>query len=278
MGFKDALISMMSDFVEQKRNPEFRSKTDISSKGTKSGEIDYPAGFNRVRRHSLNITVGTLIEFKVSEKVNRRGHLLLSVDLELEMRTGSFRSSQNSFRVRNSILNFSIVDSPTDQAVRQRTYSIRNNPPRRNTITPEATIKQSEQSTGNSESKPTASYTARRFSEPFNARLPEISVVIRRSPRLLPNQSSSTESDSGTESDSSSSRQTPATSPRVFMNSFEKRNTRFFPTAPASWRTSALLDVDEEPIPEECEADDNNDTITSAQKSTIIKITTPTCS
>ncbi|KAI6186857.1 hypothetical protein M3Y98_00178800 [Aphelenchoides besseyi] len=228
MGFKDTLISMMSDFVEQKRNPEFRSKTDISGKGNKSGEIDYPAGFNRVRRHSLNITVGT--------------------------------------------------DSPTDQAVRQRTYSIRNNPPRRNTITPQATVKQPEESTDNPESKPTASYTARRFSEPFNARLPEIPVVIRRSPRLLPNQSSSTESDSGTESDSSSSRQTPATSPRGFMNSFEKRNTRFFPNPPTSWRTSALLDVDEEPIPEECEADETNDTTTSAQKSTIIKITTPTCS
>lgn len=57
MGFKDSILSIMTDFVEQKRNPEFRSKSDLSTKS----EVDYPPGFQpRVRRHSLNITCGTV--------------------------------------------------------------------------------------------------------------------------------------------------------------------------------------------------------------------------
>lgn len=57
MGIKDSLITMMGDFVELKRNPEFRSKTDVTAAGTSGG---LPPGFKPGRRHSLNITVGTV--------------------------------------------------------------------------------------------------------------------------------------------------------------------------------------------------------------------------
>uniref|UniRef100_A0A915E4M5 Uncharacterized protein n=1 Tax=Ditylenchus dipsaci TaxID=166011 RepID=A0A915E4M5_9BILA len=56
MGFKDSLIGMVSDFVELKRNPEFRSKTDISSSQSTSSIPLNSAN----RRHSLSITVGTV--------------------------------------------------------------------------------------------------------------------------------------------------------------------------------------------------------------------------
>jgi hypothetical protein len=62
MGFKESLLAMMGDFVEQKRNPDFRSKSDISTKS----DADYPVGFQpRVRRHSLQITTGTVSQFNL---------------------------------------------------------------------------------------------------------------------------------------------------------------------------------------------------------------------
>lgn len=57
MGFKDSMLAMLGDFVELKRNPDFRSKTDLST-NSKTDGVEYPPGFQpRVRRHSLNITV-----------------------------------------------------------------------------------------------------------------------------------------------------------------------------------------------------------------------------
>ncbi|KAI6218667.1 hypothetical protein M3Y99_01695200 [Aphelenchoides fujianensis] len=225
MGFKDAFISMVGDFVQANKNPEFRSKSDLSTaSGTKSNDAN-PRPFSRVRRHSLNITVGT--------------------------------------------------DSPAEQAVRQRTFSVRTAPARRNTILPEATPRKPEAAA----EEPLGAYrTARRFSEPFNARLPETpavpAVVVRRPKNLTVERE--TDSD-GTESDSSSTRQTPATSPRVFQTSFEKRNTRFFPAAPTSWRNSVLLD--EQPIAEECEVEaESPESEHPVRKATVIKITASPCS
>uniref|UniRef100_A0AC34QRZ4 Uncharacterized protein n=1 Tax=Panagrolaimus sp. JU765 TaxID=591449 RepID=A0AC34QRZ4_9BILA len=56
MGLKDSLIEMMGDFVQINRNPEFRSKTELSSAGPSDGK---PVQHLHHRRHSLNITVGT---------------------------------------------------------------------------------------------------------------------------------------------------------------------------------------------------------------------------
>ncbi|KAK0411168.1 hypothetical protein QR680_005524 [Steinernema hermaphroditum] len=53
MRFKESLVQMMGDFVNMNKNPEFRSKSDVSS-----AQPTAPAGFNGARRHSLNITVG----------------------------------------------------------------------------------------------------------------------------------------------------------------------------------------------------------------------------
>ncbi|KAE9553125.1 hypothetical protein FO519_003678 [Halicephalobus sp. NKZ332] len=55
MGLKDSLIGMMGDFVQMNRNPEFRSKTELSKAGT-SDNLSVPN--LQQRRHSLNITVG----------------------------------------------------------------------------------------------------------------------------------------------------------------------------------------------------------------------------
>ncbi|KAI6189654.1 hypothetical protein M3Y97_00032000 [Aphelenchoides bicaudatus] len=229
MGFKDSILSMMNDFVELKRNPDFRSKTDLSS-NAKSDGVDYPPGFQpRVRRHSLNITV-----------------------------------------TKNS----------GDRDIRQRTFSVRAPQMRRNTITPEAPTNTKGSSPTNEVVEEAANYarSARRFSEPFNARSKEFQPApVRRTTNrnLLSDrpQLSSEESDSDT-----SERQTPATSPRAFQNSFEMRNNRFF-AGPTSWRNSALLD--EQPILEEEQENDEQPTtaiITQAPKSTIIQITTTPCS
>jgi len=55
MGLKDSLLGMMGDFVQMNKNPEFRSKTEISKAGT-SDNLNVPN--LKQRRHSLNITVG----------------------------------------------------------------------------------------------------------------------------------------------------------------------------------------------------------------------------
>jgi hypothetical protein len=89
--------------------------------------------------------------------------------------------------------------------------------------------------------------TGRRFSEPFNAKLHEFkpAPVRRVTNRELISDRPQLSSD---ESDCDSERRSPATSPRDFQQSFEKRNSRFFGTS-SSWRTSLLLD--EHPIQEE---------------------------
>ncbi|KAH7698798.1 hypothetical protein AAVH_34104, partial [Aphelenchoides avenae] len=74
MGIKDSLITMMGDFVELKRNPEFRSKTDVAA-GTSSG---LPPGFKPGRRHSLNITVGT--EAPPDKAVRQRTFSVATID------------------------------------------------------------------------------------------------------------------------------------------------------------------------------------------------------
>ncbi|KAF7638378.1 hypothetical protein Mgra_00002061 [Meloidogyne graminicola] len=50
MGIKDSLVSLVGDFVELQRNPEFKSKSDLS-KEVLFNPID--------RRHSIQITCGT---------------------------------------------------------------------------------------------------------------------------------------------------------------------------------------------------------------------------
>ncbi|CAD5232249.1 unnamed protein product [Bursaphelenchus xylophilus] len=57
MGFKDAIVSLVGDFVELRRNPEFRSRNELAT--TPVDENDDSQLFRRNRRHSLNITVGT---------------------------------------------------------------------------------------------------------------------------------------------------------------------------------------------------------------------------
>ncbi|TKR86423.1 hypothetical protein L596_011018 [Steinernema carpocapsae] len=52
MKLRDSLVNMLGDFVQMNKNPEFRSKTDVSAPSSS------PSGFNGNRRHSLNITVG----------------------------------------------------------------------------------------------------------------------------------------------------------------------------------------------------------------------------
>ncbi|CAD5224330.1 unnamed protein product [Bursaphelenchus okinawaensis] len=58
MGFKDAIVSLVGDFVEIRRNPEFRSRTELSASPDEADEIR-AIRRNQDRRHSLNITVGT---------------------------------------------------------------------------------------------------------------------------------------------------------------------------------------------------------------------------
>lgn len=156
---------------------------------------------------------------------------------------------------------------------------------RRNTITPETASTNTELSSpahllDKEESKQNVDRT-RRFSEPFNARLYEFQPVsVRRAPNRKnlsdgPPQPSSEESDSDT-----SERRTPATSPRAFQNSFEKRNNRFFAGSTTGWRTSVLLD--EQPIQEEAvENEEQPQTVIiqePTRNSTIIKIImTPPC-
>lgn len=149
---------------------------------------------------------------------------------------------------------------------------------RRNTIMPEApanTKTTSSPVNETSDAGANVGRTTRRFSEPLNARFQEfqpapVRRVIHRTLLSDRPQLSSEESDS----DSNSERHTPATSPRVFQNSFEKRNNRFFAAGPSSWRTSALLD--ETPIQEE---EEETEIIQEpSRKTTIIKITASPCS
>ena len=64
MGIKDSLVSMMGEFVELRRNPEFRSKTDLAvdHRRQKSDEEEpsRPSFASNNRRHSLQITCGTV--------------------------------------------------------------------------------------------------------------------------------------------------------------------------------------------------------------------------
>lgn len=60
MGFKESILALVGDFVDQRRNPEFKSRSDLSSAGSFE-KLDRP--ISRNRRHSLSITVGTVSYF-----------------------------------------------------------------------------------------------------------------------------------------------------------------------------------------------------------------------
>uniref|UniRef100_A0AC35UEP2 Uncharacterized protein n=1 Tax=Rhabditophanes sp. KR3021 TaxID=114890 RepID=A0AC35UEP2_9BILA len=86
MGVKDSLVAMLGDFVQMNKNPEYRSKTDLSQSIT-----------------SLNKTEKNPV---VSEIVRS------------EIDTDSIRRHSISIHVGS--------DGPTDAVVRHRTYSVSN--------------------------------------------------------------------------------------------------------------------------------------------------------
>jgi hypothetical protein len=85
MGLKDAMIGMIGDFVQMKRNPEFRSKNELNKDAGTSGSLGVPN--HGQRRHSLNITVG--IEGPPEAFVRPRTYSVSSRD-------GSSQKSPNS--------------------------------------------------------------------------------------------------------------------------------------------------------------------------------------
>lgn len=143
---------------------------------------------------------------------------------------------------------------------------------RRNTIVPEIA---SNNVTAPSQSKETVELvsdvqksSARRFSEPFNAKLYEFKPLpVRRAANrdLLSDRPQL----SSEESDCESEKRSPVTTPRDFQQSFEKRNSRFFGS---SWRKSLLLD--ENPIQEEKDEDVDQTQLFQepVRKITVIKI------
>jgi hypothetical protein len=85
MGLKDAMIGMIGDFVQMKRNPEFRSKNELNKDAGTSGSLGVPN--HGQRRHSLQITVG--IEGPPEAFVRPRTYSVSSRD-------GSSQKSPNS--------------------------------------------------------------------------------------------------------------------------------------------------------------------------------------
>lgn len=57
MGLKDSLASMVTDYVQLRKNPEFRSKSDLDEKTSRKTNSSATGASNR--RHSLQITCGT---------------------------------------------------------------------------------------------------------------------------------------------------------------------------------------------------------------------------
>ncbi|KAI1711441.1 hypothetical protein Ddc_12887 [Ditylenchus destructor] len=98
MGFKDSMIAMMGDFVEGKRNPEFRSRTDIATP-----DASMPT-FRRDRRHSLNITVGTAEAESIPERTIRQRTFSVKTEIPMNFGDSRRRDSSDSASLKDSAL------------------------------------------------------------------------------------------------------------------------------------------------------------------------------